>query len=73
MASFKETRNLALESYVDGTIDEDDFILLYDINWSKNPESPYENCCYCETEHLTVAILNSNVCTLLLRNILLSF
>ena len=25
-------------------------------------------CCYCETEHLTVTILNSNVCTLLLRN-----
>ena len=27
------------------------------------------DCCYCETEHLTVAILNSNVCTLLHRNI----
>ena len=26
-------------------------------------------CCYCETEHLTVAILNSNECTLLHRNI----
>ena len=26
-------------------------------------------CCYSETEHLTVTILNSNVCTLLLRNI----
>ena len=32
MASFKETRNLVLECYVDGIIDEDDFMLLYDIN-----------------------------------------
>ena len=35
MASFKETRNLVLECYVDGIIDEDDFMLLYDINQSK--------------------------------------
>ena len=32
MASFKETRNLVLECYVYGIIDEDDFMLLYDIN-----------------------------------------
>ena len=31
------------------------------------------SCCYCETEHLTFAILNSDVCTLLVRNIELSF
>ena len=43
MASFKETRNLVLECYVDGIIDEDDFMLLYDINQSKNPEFPHEN------------------------------
>ena len=43
MASFKETRNLVLESYVDGAIDEDDLMLLYDINQSKNPEFPHEN------------------------------
>ena len=43
MASFKETRNLVLECYVDGIIDEDDFMLLYDINQSKNPEFPREN------------------------------
>ena len=40
---FKETRNLVLESYVDGTIDERDFMLLYDINQSKNPKFPPEN------------------------------
>ena len=40
---FKKTRNLVLECYVDGIIDEDDFMLLYDINQSKNPEFPHEN------------------------------
>ena len=43
MASLKQTRNLVLECYVDGLIDEDDFMLLYDINQSKNPEFPHEN------------------------------
>ena len=43
MVSFRETRNLVLECYVDGIIDEDDFMLLYDINQSKNPEFPHEN------------------------------
>lgn len=43
MASFKETRNLVLECYVDGIIDEDDFMLLYDLNQSQNPEFPHEN------------------------------
>ena len=32
MALFKETRNLVLECYGDGIIDEDDFMLLYAIN-----------------------------------------
>ena len=36
MASFKETRNLLLESYIDGVIDEDEFLLMYDANTSKN-------------------------------------
>lgn len=43
MVSFKETRSLVLECYVDGIIDEDDFMLLYDINQSKNLEFPHEN------------------------------
>ena len=43
MASFKETRSLVLESYVDGAIDEDDFMLLYNINQSKNREFPHKN------------------------------
>ena len=39
----KETRNLVLECYVDGIIHEDDFMLLYDTNQSKNPEFLHKN------------------------------
>ena len=42
MTSFKDARNLLLESYSDGSIDDDEFILLYEENFSKNPEFPYE-------------------------------
>ena len=43
MTSFKEARNLLLESYDDGIIDDDEFILLYEGTFSKNPEFPYED------------------------------
>lgn len=43
MASFKEVRLLLLDSYLDGEIDEDEFVLLYDMNRSKNPEFPHES------------------------------
>ena len=43
MTSFKDARNLLLESYNDGIIDDDEFILLYEGNFSKNPEFPYED------------------------------
>ena len=42
MTSFKDARNLLLESYNDGSIDDDEFILLYEENLSKNPEFPNE-------------------------------
>ena len=42
MTSFKAPRNLLLESYNDGTIDDDEFVSLYEGNFSKNPEFPYE-------------------------------
>ena len=42
MTSFKDARNLLLESYNDGIIDDDEFILLYEGNFWKNPEFPYE-------------------------------
>ena len=39
----KDARNLLLESYNDGIIDDDEFILLYEGNFSKNPKFPYED------------------------------
>ena len=41
VSTFKDDRCLLLESYLDGVIDDDEFILLYD-ETSKNPELPYE-------------------------------
>ena len=40
--TLKDARTLLLESYLDGLIDEDEFILLYDVTFSRNPEFPYE-------------------------------
>ena len=42
MTSFKDARNLILESYSDCSIDDDEFILLYEGNFLKNPEFQYE-------------------------------
>ena len=44
MASFREIRNLLLKSFDDGDLSEDEFLLLYDANTSKNPDFPYD--CY---------------------------
>lgn len=41
MASFRDTRNAILDSYLDGVIDEDEFMLLTQENTSKNPDFPY--------------------------------
>ena len=35
MASFKEARNLVLESYCDGLLDDEEFLLLYDVEKSR--------------------------------------
>ena len=43
MASFREARLMLLDSYDDGLLDEDELLMLYDINTSKNPVFPYEN------------------------------
>ena len=43
IASFREARNLVLESYCDGLLDDEEFLLLYDLNMSKNPEFPFDN------------------------------
>ena len=38
MASFREIRSILLQSFDDGDISEDEFLLLYGVNISKNPE-----------------------------------
>lgn len=43
MSSFRDARAVLFDSYDDGLIDEDEFVLLYDLNTSKNPVFPYEN------------------------------
>ena len=42
MSTLKDARTLPLESYLDGVIDDDEFILLCDETFSKNPEFPYD-------------------------------
>ena len=44
MASFRDIRNLLIESFDDDDISEDEFLLFYDANTSKNPDFPYD--CY---------------------------
>ena len=44
MASFRDIRNLLVESFYYGDISEDEFLLLYDVNTSKNADFPYD--CY---------------------------
>ena len=41
MAIFRKTRKCLLTGYAENLIDEEEFILLYDINTSKNPDFPY--------------------------------
>ena len=41
MATFREAREALLFVYQDGSIDDTEFALLYDLNSSENPEFPY--------------------------------
>ena len=43
MASFREIRRIILQSFDDGDISEDEFLLLYIVNTFKNPVFPYES------------------------------
>ena len=42
MATFKKTRKALVDSYFDDVIDDEEFMLLYDVAFSKNPEFPYK-------------------------------
>ena len=43
MATFRETRDLLAVAYFEDIIDEDEFILLFDLNSSKNLDFSYED------------------------------
>ena len=43
MGSFRDTRNVLLESYSENIIDDTEFSLLFDLNTSHNPDFPYWN------------------------------
>ena len=42
MGSFRDTRNALLLAYNKDIIDDEEFVILYDLNASKNPCFPYE-------------------------------
>jgi len=41
MPNFRENRFLLTNAYADGLIDDEEYVLLYDINKSKNLDLPY--------------------------------
>ena len=43
MASFREIRSILLQIFDDGDISEDEVLLPYDVNISKNPDFPHES------------------------------
>ena len=43
MASFREIRSILLQIFGDGDISEDEVLLPYDVNISKNPDFPHES------------------------------
>ena len=43
MAALRDVRDSILISFENDIIDEEECLLLYDINWSKNLDYPYGN------------------------------
>ena len=52
MTTFRKVRELLLTSFDAGDISEDEFLLLYDVNRSKNPDFPYQNYEHFDPERL---------------------
>ena len=42
LSTFKEARKQLIDSYLNDIIDDEEFVLLYDAHFSKNPEFPYK-------------------------------
>ena len=43
MPNFRENRALIWQSYLSGILSDEEFVLLYHVNTSKNPDFPYWN------------------------------
>ena len=50
--ALKNVRNLLLINHNDGFIDDDEFVLLYDLFASKNLDFPYDSYSYFDLEEL---------------------
>ena len=50
--AFKNVRNLLLINHNDGFIDDDEFVVLYDLYASKNLDSPYDSYTLFDLEEL---------------------
>ena len=57
MPSFRENRTSLLCAFDSGVINEDEFVLFYDINTAKSPDLPYWNY-----EHFDLDNLADDVC-----------
>ena len=57
MVTFRKVRQLLLLRFDDVDISEDEFLLLYDANNSKNPDFPYQNY-----EHFDLEELDESEC-----------
>lgn len=57
MATFRKARELLITSFDDGDISEDEFLLLYDANTSKNLDYPNQNY-----EHFDLEGLDESEC-----------
>ena len=60
MSSLKEVRNQLLISHYEGLIDDEEFLLLYDMNMSNNLDLPYE--AYLPYEQFTLENLEDDEC-----------
>ena len=59
MANLRETRNCIVYAYRKGFINDREFVLLYDVNTSRNPEYPYWNYEPFDLDELTNAECNA--------------
>ena len=50
--AFKDVRNLLLIGHNDGFSDDDEFVFLYDLYLSKNPNFPYDSYAPFDLEEL---------------------